>query len=277
MAKALVIKGANFSDNRVAKITIGERVPCTGITLNKSSLSFDDINITETLTASVTPYDCTDDIVWTSGDDSTASVSSNGVVTANNIGATTITATCGTFSATCSVSIAIKPDYVLVAGYIPERRSSDGPAATTGKKVPEGTTSSNHILATNSDSTSIYPIESKAEVDTSPFRFVPIKIPSGTTNIRISTVDGTTTIKTRLLFFNRNAQETLTNIGALCLDGKTAVGGFDQADWAVSQTVPVSAVSGVNSFGGLVYLKNVSNTSLTVDYSDLINVEYLTD
>lgn len=277
MAKALVIKGADFSENKVAKITVAERVPCTGITLNKSSLSFDDISITETLIASVTPYDCTDAIVWSSSNDSIVTVSTNGVVTAQDVGTATVTATCGTFTATCSVNISIHPDYVLVAGYIPERRSSDSPAATTGKKSSEGTPSSNHILATNSDSTSIYPIESKADVDTSPFRFVPIKIPSGTTNIRISTVDGTTTIKTRLLFFNRNAQETLANIGALCLDGKTATGGFDQADWAVSQTVPVSAVSGVNSFGGLVYLKNVSNTSLTVDYSDLINVEYLTN
>ena len=274
MAKALVIKGANFSENKVAKITIAERVPCTGITLNKSTLLFDDVDISETLIASVTPYDCTDAIAWTSSDDSIASVTSGGIVTANKIGTATITATCGSFSATCNVDINVIPSYVLVSGYIPERRSAAGPAATTGKK--DATTNSNHILATNSDSSSIYPIESKADVDTSPYRFVPIKIPNGATAIKISSANGTTEIKTRILFFNRNAVETQFGVGALCLDGKRATDGFDQADYGTSQTVNVPAISKVNSFGGLVYLRN-SNNPAFVDYADLINVEFLTE
>lgn len=274
MAKALVIKGANFSENKVAKITIAERVPCTGITLNKSTLSFDDVDVSEALIASVTPYDCTDAIIWASSDDSVASLNSSGIVTANKIGTATITATCGSFSATCDVDISVVPNYVLVSGYGPERRTSDGPAATTGKF--DVSTSSNHILATNSDDASIYPIESKANIDTSPYRFVPIKIPNGAAAIKISSANGTTEIKTRILFFNRDVVETLFNIGALCLYGKRAEAGFDQADWATSQTVNVPAINGVNSFGGLVYLRN-SNNPAYEDYADLINVEFLTE
>lgn len=274
MAKALVIKGANFSENKVAKITIAERVPCTGITLSKSALSFDDVDISETLIASVTPYDCTDAIVWASSDDSVASVNSSGIVTAKTIGTATITASCGSYSATCVVDINVIPSYVLVSGYIPERRSATGPAATTGKKDAE--TNSNHVLATNSDSSSIYPIESKADVDTSPYRFVPIIIPNGAAAIKISSANGTTELKTRILFFDRNTVETQFGIGALCLDGKKATDGFDQADWGTSQTVNVPAIDGVNSFGGLVYLRN-SNNPAYEDYADLINVEFLTE
>lgn len=274
MAKALVIKGANFSENKVAKITIAERAPCTGIVLNKSTLTLDDVDMTETLIASVTPYDCTDAIVWTSSDDSIASVTSGGIVTAKTIGTATITATCGSFSATCDVDISVVPNYVLISGYAPERRTSDGPAATTGKF--DVATSSNHILATNSDNASIYPIESKANIDTSPYRLVPIMIPNGVAAIKISSANGTTEIKTRILFFNRDVVETLFNIGALCLYGKRSDAGFDQADWATSQTVNVPAINGVNSFGGLVYLRHVSNPTF-VDYANLINVEFLTE
>ena len=52
----------------------------------------------------VEPENTTDKIVWTSSDDSVATVN-DGVVTAVFNGNATITATCGAFSATCSVSI----------------------------------------------------------------------------------------------------------------------------------------------------------------------------
>ena len=273
MAKALVIKGANFSENKLATITLDEAVPCTGITLDKAASSIDGIGTTDTLTATVSPSECTEVVSWATSDDSVATIS-NGIVTAVGIGTATITATCGSYSATCAVTVTATPDYVLVAGYIPERRSSDGPAATTGKKTDS--TNHNHILALNSVDTSIYPIESKTDVDTSPWRFVPILIPDGVSAIKISTTDETTTIKTRILFFNRNAKETVSNTGALCLDGKTAVGGFDQSTWETTQTIEVPSTSGVNSFGGLVYLKESSGNAYE-DYADLINVEFLTD
>lgn len=272
MAKALVIKGANFSANKVTTVTFDDTVPCTGISLNKSTSTIDGIGTTDVLTATVTPSDCTELISWESSDSSIVSVS-NGVLTAVGFGSAVITARCGDFSATCSVAVTVTPDYVLVAGYIPERRTSTGSAATTGK-VTSSSTVSNHILAQNSSDTSIYPIESKSNVDTSPWRFVPIEIPNGVTKIKISTANQTTTIKTRILFFNRNDAETQFNIGAYCLYGNRADAGFDQADWAIEQTIDVPSVSGINSFGGLVYLKDVYNP-INENYADLINVEFL--
>lgn len=103
MAKALIIKGANFADNKVRTITLSDPVDCTGITLNKSTASITNVGSTETLVATVTPADTTDTVVWTSSDENVATVS-DGVVTTVGVGTATITATCGNYSATCTVT-----------------------------------------------------------------------------------------------------------------------------------------------------------------------------
>lgn len=78
-------------------------IPCTGIMLSASTLTFSGAGI-KTLTATVTPDDCTENIVWTSDNTDVATVS-NGVVTPIADGNCTITATCGAYSATCVVSV----------------------------------------------------------------------------------------------------------------------------------------------------------------------------
>lgn len=114
MAKnALVLEGANFLVNKVTTITINtEEKPCTGITLSQSSISATELGDV-TLTATVTPADTTDEIIWTTSDSSVATVS-NGVVSVVGIGTATITATCGTQSATCTVTcneVTLSPAY----------------------------------------------------------------------------------------------------------------------------------------------------------------------
>ena len=78
-------------------------VPCTGIILSESTLSFTSGDPV-TLTATVEPADTTDTIVWSSSNASVATVN-NGVVTPIGEGNATITATCGSQTATCSVSV----------------------------------------------------------------------------------------------------------------------------------------------------------------------------
>jgi len=74
------------------------------ITLNKSTLNLY-VGGTETLTATVIPDNIT--VVWTSSDASVASVE-NGVVTANAVGNTTITASAGDKTATCVVTVSVE-------------------------------------------------------------------------------------------------------------------------------------------------------------------------
>lgn len=90
-------------DEYLANLTPIERVPCTGITLSATELVFTSVG-TQTLIATVEPSNTTDKIIWTTSDDSIATVN-NGVVTAVFNGNAIITVTCGDFSATCSVSI----------------------------------------------------------------------------------------------------------------------------------------------------------------------------
>lgn len=92
-----------WTDEYLANLAPIERVPCTGITLSATELVFTSVG-TQTLIATVEPSNTTDKIIWTTSDDSIATVN-NGVVAAVFNGNATITVTCGDFSATCSVSI----------------------------------------------------------------------------------------------------------------------------------------------------------------------------
>lgn len=83
-----------------------EPILCTGITLNKSTLEITDTTPV-TLVATIEPSDTTETVVWESDDTNVATVS-NGVVTPIAKGTCTITATCGSVSATCTVIVDIE-------------------------------------------------------------------------------------------------------------------------------------------------------------------------
>lgn len=79
-------------------------VPATGVTLSESSLVLD-AGETAQLTAAVVPEATTDKLVWSSADESVATVDENGLVTAVGPGRTVISAAAGSVSAVCSVTV----------------------------------------------------------------------------------------------------------------------------------------------------------------------------
>lgn len=93
---------------------VDEEIPCTGITLDKSALTFNGAG-QQSIVATVTPADTTDTLVWDSNNPAVATVS-NGVVTAYANGSATITATCGEYSATCAVEVSGISETVAVTG-----------------------------------------------------------------------------------------------------------------------------------------------------------------
>ena len=103
-------------ENCMTKVTIN--VPATGISLNKTSLSFTGAGQTATLTATVIPSNATNkDVTWSSSDTAVATVSSTGVVTAVANGTAVITATTadGTnLSASCEVKVVIDASAKIV-------------------------------------------------------------------------------------------------------------------------------------------------------------------
>ena len=79
-------------------------VPATAVALNESNLPLEQYR-EETLTATLTPSNATTAVVWTSSNESVATVSS-GLVKAVSTGSATITATAGEgVSATCAVTV----------------------------------------------------------------------------------------------------------------------------------------------------------------------------
>ena len=101
-----------YVDTEIESLT--EPVACTGITLNVNTLTFTEEG-TKTLTATVTPENCTEKITWESDNKSIAIVS-DGVVTTVSNGSCNITATCGNYSASCSVNISGLPEYIACTG-----------------------------------------------------------------------------------------------------------------------------------------------------------------
>lgn len=91
-----------FSDT--CKVTIVN--PMTGISLNQNTLSLTK-GKTATLTASKVPLDTTDTtpITFSSDNDAVVAVDATGTVTAVSNGIATVTATCGSYTATCKVTV----------------------------------------------------------------------------------------------------------------------------------------------------------------------------
>ena len=86
------------------KVTV-KPIMATTITLDKETLELT-IGEKETLTATVEPENTTyKTIVWSSSNNEVATVSEDGVVTANSVGEATITATCSDVTATCTVTV----------------------------------------------------------------------------------------------------------------------------------------------------------------------------
>ena len=139
MGYALKIKNVNFSENALDKISYIEPVPCTGISIDKNTLTFDKVGDTEQITATVTPSDTTDAIMWSSSDENVATVI-DGLVTIHGIGTATITVTCGSQTASATVNqTTIKPQYAY--------------KTTTGKTVGSNTVTGGRILGTSTAST----------------------------------------------------------------------------------------------------------------------------
>ena len=107
---------------------------CSGIELDKTTLTFDTI-LSQTLIATLTnpsPFGL-DFVKWSSADTSVAIVSNNGVVSPTGKGTTTITAECNGHIATCEVVVNTEITNILAgikfnAGYI----SNNGSVTTSG-------------------------------------------------------------------------------------------------------------------------------------------------
>ena len=82
----------------------GDPIDPTGIKLNKSTAEVS-TGKTLQLRATLEPTGATGNVSWSSSNTSVATVNNSGLVTAKAVGNTTITATCGSYSASCVVTV----------------------------------------------------------------------------------------------------------------------------------------------------------------------------
>ena len=82
-----------------------EVIPATGLTVTPKTLSLG-VGGVDVLTAKVTPSNASaPDVTWTSSDETVVKVEQNGMITALKAGSATITASYGSLSATCEVTV----------------------------------------------------------------------------------------------------------------------------------------------------------------------------
>ncbi len=84
--------------------TEGEDIPCVGIIVNTDSVVFEQIGDGRLLSVSVEPKNTTDKVVFRSEDETVATVSSAGMITAVGNGTTKIVITCGDLTKECTVT-----------------------------------------------------------------------------------------------------------------------------------------------------------------------------
>ncbi len=87
-------------------------VTCTAVSLSTPSITFDEAEQFYNITVSVEPEGCSEEVYFTSSDESVVMVNSNGKIVAISGGTAEITATCGDQTATCLVTC----DFITAAG-----------------------------------------------------------------------------------------------------------------------------------------------------------------
>ncbi len=129
-------------------------VDVESVTLDKTEATIG-VGKTLQLNATVLPENATDEITWESLKQSVATVDENGVVTANNVGEATITATAGGMTAECVVTVTAN-EIVVPEGHFEVTvkapvgtdleffNGTDGKEAFTGTVVDDGTVENHH-------------------------------------------------------------------------------------------------------------------------------------
>ena len=145
-------------------------IPVESITLSESSYAMT-VDDELSLTATVNPNNATNDsVVWSSGDESVATVSDEGLVTAVGVGGTTITATAQDGSGvygTCTITVSAKPsttDYDIDATTTTQVTTNDtstvvftnGSVTVTIAKSSSSTNANNYVASGTNKHTRAY-------------------------------------------------------------------------------------------------------------------------
>lgn len=120
--RKFIVDRLTYVDNYINSLK--QPIHCTDITLNSSTLSFTTTD-TQTLTPILTPTDTTDIVIWSVNPTGIVTID-HGVVTPIKNGECVITATCGTKSTTCNVTVSNLSDLPSINYELSEPLVCDG-------------------------------------------------------------------------------------------------------------------------------------------------------
>lgn len=159
---------AATANGKTASCTVTVLVPPDGIKINAEDFSLDK-GVARTLTATVTPSDCTNKtVIWATSNNDVVSVDSNGKITGISPGKAVITATTEDqkYTSSCNVTVVIsissltldQTELNMIKGTQTALTATINPPDTTEKPTMEWT-SSNPVVATVDDSGVITAVE----------------------------------------------------------------------------------------------------------------------
>ncbi len=258
----------NYSSSVSVTVSIPV-VPCTGISLSESSVSIVTTGNTDTVTASVTPQDCTDTVVWTTSDSDVATVV-NGVITAEGIGTATITATCGNYSDTVSVTVTEFMDKTILKKmsglYVGGNTASEGGNGLTA--IQTSSTYKNRGTLASSEGV-------KYANDFSGNHFYPYVMPKNTKRIKITDTGSSGIKKQTVLWYNHLTKAGETTLEDYCkLIGSTGL----TSESSTTITINVPSYEGFHDIDSLIIMFRTYKTGTTftdADFDD-VTVEFLT-
>lgn len=113
--------------------TLASGVACEQLKLSNQIVELTEQGETLTLVVAVSPVDCTDEVFFVSTDESVATVSSNGVITAVGGGEATIIVTCGDIGAGCKVICSFEDPTESVEATDPSENTQPSESVTPGE------------------------------------------------------------------------------------------------------------------------------------------------
>lgn len=247
MGKALVIPDCSFV-HVIGQVTFAD-VHCTGIILDVNALN---IRQTETATINpiVTPDNTTDVIIWSTSDDSVATVA-NGIVTAKAEGAATITADCGEYSASCEVTVATNKLVIKGGHYLSLNTYSGIKSEYATLSAASG--SRGGAFGSSIGKYKVLALTTDIEKDNGYENIYPYPIPHGATKIHVSCPNTAPII----VYYNSTVKGNplgaqITNYDfPKVITGETA---FSGTEWSIDawtndqRTFDIPEIDGIDSF-----------------------------
>ena len=245
--------GAHFTKDAVDRLygKYTYSVPCTGLEMSDSTHAFTSVGSTKQLTVTKTPATATDAVSWISSDSSVATVNASGLVTCTGVGTATITATCGSATATCAVSATVVIDVTNDLVAVMHKGVSSTDLSTNPPKdylSLYGTESGTNLRRIGFLSGEVTPSGYKACSGTDSWTEgkYPIMLPNNASEITIS-FEQTASITNYVYVFADSTQQPTYNIGGKgCLAKTELTQKTDATSSGFSFDVP--DVEGVDSF-----------------------------